>query len=75
MTLLTLLNEQSLLLGFYDPYHGKRKVLRVEYSFRGELHRAEVEDTAPLVAPLHGESNRFTLLLLLQLCSRGWTWE
>lgn len=46
--------EQAGLLGFYDPCYGRRKTLRVEYSFRGELHRASVEDTGGLVAPLRG---------------------
>jgi hypothetical protein len=46
---------QSLLLGFYDPCYGERKVLSIEYSFRGEMHRAEVGDTQAVVAPLRGE--------------------
>ena len=30
--------------------------MTIEYLFKGELHRAEVGDTQPVVAPLRGES-------------------
>jgi len=47
-------HPKSLLLGFYDPCYGEGKVLSIEYSFKGEMHRAEVGDTQAVVAPLRG---------------------
>ncbi|CAD6887578.1 unnamed protein product [Tilletia laevis] len=38
--------------GFFDPCMGERKHLFVRYVFRHQLHEVQVDDVAPLAAPL-----------------------
>lgn len=47
-------NSKSTILGFYDPCMGEKKRLRVTYQFQGRIHQVEVDDKAPLAAPLRG---------------------
>ncbi|CAO1618942.1 unnamed protein product [Parajaminaea phylloscopi] len=40
------------LLGFYDPAMGEKKVLRVRYLFRGQIHDATFADKDAVAAPM-----------------------
>lgn len=50
--------SKSNLLGFYDPAMGEKKVLRVRYLFRGQLHEAIFADKDPVAMPMRGECRR-----------------
>lgn len=39
-------------MGFYDPCFGEKKSLKVVYRFKNILHQVQVDDLAPLIAPL-----------------------
>lgn len=43
---------KSGLLGFFDPALGRKKILRMRYTFRGRLHEVTVDDTEGLLAPI-----------------------
>ena len=45
-------HSKSSLLGFYDPCFGESKRLRITYKFHDRLHMVEVDDRAPVAAPL-----------------------
>ncbi|KAI9359567.1 hypothetical protein DFJ73DRAFT_107912 [Zopfochytrium polystomum] len=45
-------HSKSHIVGFYDPCLGERKKLRLTYKFQGKLHQVEVDDRAPVAAPL-----------------------
>jgi DnaJ family protein C protein 11 len=45
-------HSKSSLLGFYDPCFGESKRLRITYKFHGRVHMVEVDDRAPVAAPL-----------------------
>lgn len=44
--------SKSNLLGFYDPAMGEKKVLRVRYLFRGQIHDATFTDKDAVAAPM-----------------------
>ncbi|KAL2920011.1 hypothetical protein HK105_200077 [Polyrhizophydium stewartii] len=45
-------HSKSNLIGFWDPCLGERKRLRITYQFQGRIHQVEVDDKAPVAAPL-----------------------
>ncbi|KAJ3328550.1 hypothetical protein HDU76_009751 [Blyttiomyces sp. JEL0837] len=45
-------HSKAHIVGFYDPCLGEAKRLRIVYKFQGKLHQIEVDDTAPVAAPL-----------------------
>ncbi|KAI8915037.1 hypothetical protein BC831DRAFT_488500 [Entophlyctis helioformis] len=44
--------SKSNIIGFWDPCFGEKKRLRITYQFQGRIHQVEVDDRAPVAAPL-----------------------
>jgi len=44
--------SKSNIVGFYDPCFGEEKRLRILYKFQDKLHQLEVDDLAPVTAPM-----------------------
>nr|KAJ3422411.1 hypothetical protein HK105_008188 [Polyrhizophydium stewartii] len=51
-------HSKSNLIGFWDPCLGERKRLRITYQFQGRIHQVEVDDKAPVAAPLRAHLSR-----------------
>lgn len=51
--------SKSNLLGFFDCAMGEKKELRIEYEFKGRLHRFVGKDLSGVALPLRGESSLF----------------
>eukprot|EP00842_Homolaphlyctis_polyrhiza_P006749 jgi/Hompol1/7075/HPOL_005181-RA len=48
-------HTKASIIGFWDPCYGEKKRLRITYQFQGRIHQVEVDDRAPVAAPLRGK--------------------